>query len=49
MIPGIAFGLEEGCYLRIAYGALDKNTAAEGLRRLVGGLKTYSVLKTESV
>ena len=39
VIPGIAFGLDEGCYLRIAYGALDENTAAEGLRRLVGGLK----------
>ena len=39
VIPGIAFGLEQGCYLRIAYGALDETTAAEGLRRLVGGLR----------
>ena len=39
VIPGIAFGLDEGCYLRIAYGALGENTAAEGLRRLVSGLK----------
>ena len=39
VIPGFAFGLDDGCYLRIAYGALDETTAAEGLRRLVGGLK----------
>jgi aspartate/methionine/tyrosine aminotransferase len=39
VIPGVAFGLEEGCYLRVAYGALDETTAAEGVRRLVAGLR----------
>ena len=39
VIPGIAFGFEDRCYLRIAHGALDETTAAEGLRRLVDGLK----------
>ena len=39
VIPGLAFGLEQGCYLRIAYGALDESTAAEGMGRLVAGLK----------
>lgn len=37
-IPGVAFGLDQGCYLRIAYGALDESTAEEGMRRLVRGL-----------
>jgi len=39
VIPGKAFGLEEGCYLRVAYGALEPETAAEGTRRLVRGLR----------
>lgn len=39
VIPGNTFGLAEGCHLRIAYGALKKETAAEGLGRLVRGLK----------
>jgi aspartate/methionine/tyrosine aminotransferase len=38
-IPGTAFGLTEGCYLRISYGALDKDTVAEGMARLVNGLR----------
>ena len=38
VIPGIAFGLDQGCYLRIAYGALDEETATEGLNRLLAGL-----------
>jgi len=42
VIPGLAFGLEEGCHLRIAYGALDESTAAEGMRRLVEGLRAVS-------
>jgi aspartate/methionine/tyrosine aminotransferase len=40
VIPGSAFGIEEGCYLRIAYGALQKDTVTEGIGRLVHGLKT---------
>lgn len=39
-LPGSTFGLSQGCYLRVAYGALDKETAAEGITRLVQGLKS---------
>lgn len=39
VIPGTTFGLEDGCYLRVSYGALTEETAAEGIRRLVRGLK----------
>jgi len=39
VIPGTAFGMTEGCYFRVAYGALQKATVAEGIGRLVGGLK----------
>lgn len=38
-IPGSAFGIE-GCYLRVAYGALQRETVAEGIGRLVKGIKT---------
>jgi aspartate/methionine/tyrosine aminotransferase len=38
-VPGTAFGLAEGCYLRVSYGALDKDTVAEGMTRLVDGLR----------
>ena len=41
-IPGNAFGLDEGCYLRIAYGALQPDTAAAGIRRLTAGLKSIA-------
>jgi aspartate/methionine/tyrosine aminotransferase len=39
-IPGDAFGMDDGCYLRVAYGALQKETVAEGIGRLVKGIKT---------
>ena len=39
VIPGTTFGMEDGCYLRVAYGALQKETAAEGIERLVRGLQ----------
>jgi aspartate/methionine/tyrosine aminotransferase len=39
-IPGTAFGMEDGCYLRVAYGALQPETVAEGMGRLVRGIKT---------
>lgn len=42
VIPGAAFGLHEGCHLRVAYGALEKETAAEGVGRLVKGLKAIA-------
>ena len=38
-IPGTAFGIDQGCSLRVAFGALEKDTAAEGIGRLVRGLK----------
>ncbi len=40
VIPGDTFGIEKGCYVRVAYGALEKETAHEGIRRLMRGLKT---------
>jgi aspartate/methionine/tyrosine aminotransferase len=39
VIPGTAFGLTDGCYFRVAYGALEKATVAEGIGRLVTGLR----------
>jgi aspartate/methionine/tyrosine aminotransferase len=40
VIPGTTFGMEDGCYLRVAYGALQKETAKEGIERLVKGLES---------
>jgi len=40
VVPGTAFGMTDGCYFRVAYGALQKATVAEGIGRLVTGLKT---------
>jgi len=40
VIPGTTFGLHRSCYIRIAYGALHKDTVAEGMDRLVDGLQT---------
>jgi aspartate/methionine/tyrosine aminotransferase len=39
VIPGTTFGLEEGCYLRLSYGALTPGEVEEGVGRLVEGLK----------
>lgn len=39
VIPGTTFGIDQGCYLRVAYGALERDTIAEGVGRLVRGLK----------
>ena len=39
VIPGTTFGMDNGCYLRVAYGALQKETAKEGIERLVIGLQ----------
>jgi aspartate/methionine/tyrosine aminotransferase len=38
VIPGTTFGMKDGCYLRVAYGALQKDTATAGINRLVKGL-----------
>jgi aspartate/methionine/tyrosine aminotransferase len=40
VIPGETFGMNRGCYLRVAYGALAPEIAAEGITRLVTGLQT---------
>ncbi|MDV3000877.1 MAG: Aspartate/prephenate aminotransferase [Chroococcopsis gigantea SAG 12.99] len=40
VLPGSTFGMNDGCYLRVAYGALQPETAAEGINRLVTGLNT---------
>ena len=39
VLPGSAFGVAHGCSLRLAYGALEKETVAEGMGRLVRGLQ----------
>ncbi|MDJ0736578.1 MAG: pyridoxal phosphate-dependent aminotransferase [Nostocaceae cyanobacterium] len=39
VIPGDTFGMNDGCYLRVAYGALQPETAKEGIERLVKGLQ----------
>ncbi|GAX35836.1 pyridoxal phosphate-dependent aminotransferase [Nodularia sp. NIES-3585] len=39
VIPGTTFGMKDGCYLRVAYGALQKDTAKKGIERLVQGLQ----------
>lgn len=39
VVPGTAFGMMDGCYFRVAYGALQKATVAEGIGRLVRGLR----------
>ena len=40
VIPGIAFGMTDGCYVRVAYGALQRETVSEGIGRLVIGLRS---------
>ncbi|MEX2273617.1 MAG: pyridoxal phosphate-dependent aminotransferase, partial [Vicinamibacterales bacterium] len=39
VIPGSAFGMTEGCALRVSFGALEEDTASEGLDRLAAGLR----------
>ena len=43
-IPGTTFGMERGCYLRISYGALEKETVAKGIGRLVKGISNILCL-----
>jgi aspartate/methionine/tyrosine aminotransferase len=38
VIPGTAFGMIDGCYFRVAYGALQRETVEQGVGRLVQGL-----------
>lgn len=37
-LPGSAFGLNQGCWLRISFGALSEHGLEQGLDRLVRGL-----------
>jgi len=39
VVPASAFGMTGGCALRVAYGALQKETVAAGIGRLVTGLR----------
>lgn len=39
-IPGSAFGIQDACYLRVSYGALEKASAEEGIDRLRKGLRS---------
>ena len=39
VIPGSTFGIQDQCLLRVAYGALQKDTAAVGIDRLICGLR----------
>lgn len=45
VMPGTTFGMNDECYLRVAYGALQKKTTIEGIERLVKGLQ--SILDSE--
>ena len=38
VIPGTAFGMDDGCYLRIGYGAVDAAAMVEGMDRFVAGI-----------
>ncbi len=38
VLPGSTFGMVEGCYLRVAYGALRFSAFQEGIQRLMNGL-----------
>lgn len=46
VIPGTTFGMDDGCYLRVAYGALQKDTAKSGIERLVKGLQNIVTQKS---
>lgn len=43
VIPGSTFGMQNGCYLRVAYGSLKLATAEAGIKRLTAGLKDICV------
>ena len=38
-IPGSAFGIQSGCYLRLSYGALSDADIKKGLDRIIQGLR----------
>lgn len=42
VLPGMTFGMEKGCYLRLAYGTLTSENAPEAMERLVKGLRALA-------
>jgi aspartate/methionine/tyrosine aminotransferase len=42
VIPGSAFGVDEGCTIRVSYGSLRRESVVEGVGRLVRGLRTLA-------
>lgn len=42
VIPGCTFGIDDECRLRVAYGSLQRETVAEGVGRLVKGLRAIA-------
>ena len=44
-VPGSAFGLTDGCYLRVSFGALSRDAVVEGVGRLVTALRTEVALR----
>ena len=42
VLPGTAFGLEDGCYIRLSYGALSPESVLKGIGRLVKGLQALT-------
>ena len=49
VIPGPAFGMTDGCCFRVAFGALERATVAEGIGRLVEGLRVITQGLTEGL
>jgi aspartate/methionine/tyrosine aminotransferase len=39
VVPGSAFGVTDRCALRVSFGALDRESVAAGMGRLVSGLR----------
>ncbi|MFI3137741.1 MAG: pyridoxal phosphate-dependent aminotransferase [Methylococcaceae bacterium] len=42
VIPGCAFGLHDGCYLRVSYGMLSDHNIHDALKRLSTGIRALS-------
>ena len=42
VIPGTAFGMDDGCYLRIGYGAADAAAMEEGMERFAAGVRALA-------
>ncbi len=43
VLPGSTFGMKNGCYLRVAYGALEPKTSVAALQRLIRGLRAMTL------